>query len=321
MVRSALRAAVVLAGSTVAGSLVVFLLLRLLGGDVASIILGTSATPERLEALRGELGLDRPWVVQYADWLSDLARGDLGHSYASGYDISQQIQSRLGLTIIITVVAMAVASSVALIAGTYSALHVGRLRGTAVDVTAQLGIAVPSFWVGLLLIGFFSVRLGWLPAGGYVPWYEDPVAAIRSLTLPVLALSIPVAAVFTRYVRSSMLDVLSEDFIRTARAKGRTLQGAAFLHGVRNASVSLVTIGTLQLGTLIAGTVVIENVFTLPGLGNMLMDAILGREAIVVQSTVFVILVIVLVMNFLMDLSYVLLDPRMRDGQRGRADA
>lgn len=316
MVRIVLRSTLVLLASAVAGSLVVFLLLRLLGGDIATVILGQTATPESLAALRAELGLTRPWPVQYLDWLAGLARGDLGQSYAARYDIFAEIRSRLGLTFSLAIASMLVSAVIALVAGTYSAINARRLRGGLVDVTTQLGIAVPTFWVGLLLIVLFSIRLGWLPAGGYVPWTESPPGAVRTLTLPVVALSIPVAAIFTRYVRSAMLDVLTEDFIRTAMAKGRTLRGAALVHGVRNAAVPLVTVGALQLGALFAGAVVVENVFTLPGLGSLLVTAINGREVTVVQSTAFVILLMILAMNFLLDLSYGLLDPRIRDADR-----
>lgn len=166
-----------------------------------------------------------------------------------------------------------------------------------------------------MLIGFVSVQLGWLPAGGYVPWAEDPADAIRSLTLPVIALATTIAGVFTRFVRSSMLEVLNEDYIRTAMAKGRTWRYAAMRHGVRNAAIPLVTVGTLQLGALLAGTVVVEQVFTLPGLGRMLMSAVAGREAVVVQSLALVIIVLILTLNFLMDIIYGFLDPRIRDAE------
>lgn len=319
MIRIVVRSTLVLLGSAVAGSLVVFLLLRLLGGDIATIILGQTATQEALAAVRADLGLDRPAHIQYLEWLGGLFRGDLGQSYAARYDIFDEIRSRLGVTFGLAIGSMVVSAIFALIAGTYSAINARKLRGGLVDVATQLGIAFPTFWVGLLLVMLVSIRLGWLPSGGYVPWAESPIGALRSLILPVTALSIPVAAVFTRYVRSAMLDVLTEDFIRTAMAKGRTLRMAALVHGVRNASVPLVTVGTLQLGALFAGAVVVENVFTLPGLGRLLVTAINGREAIVVQSTAFVILLMVLVMNFIMDLSYGLLDPRIRDAERQAA--
>ena len=312
MIRLIARSVTVLVTAALAGSLIVFLLLRLLGGDVATVILGRGATAEGLAQLRDELGLNRSWFVQYGDWLSGLVRGDLGTSYAAGYDIHSEIFSRVGLTLTLALSALVLSAVVALALGTYSAIHVRDWRGSSIDVLTQLGIAVPTFWAGLLLVGFVAVRLQWLPAGGYVPWSQSPVGAIRSLILPVVAMSIPLIAVFARYVRSGMLDVLNEDYIRTARAKGRTLRGAALVHGVRNAAVPLVTVGTLQLGAMLAGAVVIEVVFTLPGLGRLLLNAVADREVIVVQSLVFVVLLTILGLNFFMDITYGLLDPRMR---------
>jgi len=314
-----LRSVVTLIGSALIGSLVVFLLLRLLSGDVATIILGKGATPEALAALRDELGLNRSWPQQYFDWLFGLVRGDLGKSYAAQYDIFHEIWSRLGLTFSLSVGTLLFSAIVALAAGIYSALHVRDWRGGLIDVIAQLGLAIPTFWAALLLIGLVSVRLGWLPAGGYVPWSEDPVGAIRSLVLPILALSIPMISLLARYVRSSMLEVTNEDYIRTAMAKGYTRPRAVVVHGTRNASIQLLTVATLQFGTLIAGTVVIENIFALPGLGKMLIEAVGNREAVVVQSLVFVVMLMILVLNFIMDISYGLLDPRIRHSSAGGA--
>ncbi|GAA1562060.1 ABC transporter permease [Kribbella hippodromi] len=311
-----LRSLVLLAASALAGSVVVFLLLRLLGGDVATVILGRTATPQSLAELRSQLGLDRPGIVQYFTWLGDLVRGNLGQSYAAGYDISQQIQSRLGVTVALALGSMAVSSVVSVAAGSYAALQARKVRGAFVDLLTQLGMAVPTFWAGLVLVIIVSIHLGWLPASGYVPWSQDPGQTIRSLTLPVAALSIHVTAVLTRYVKSAMLDVLGQPYLRTAMAKGRTLPMAVLVHGVRNASVSIVTVGTLMLGGLLAGTVVIENVFNLPGLGSLLVSAIKGREALVVQSVAFVIVLMVLTLNFLMDIAYGVLDPRIRDAEK-----
>lgn len=310
-----LRSAIVLILSALAGSLVVFLLLRLLGGDVATIILGRSATPEALAQLRSDLGLNRPWSVQYLDWLGGLLRGSLGHSYATGYDIAGEIRARLGVTLALALASMAISTVVAIAAGTYAALRERTVTGKLVDLLAQLGLAVPTFWAGLVLVTFFSVRLGWFPAGGYVPWSEDPVQTVRSLVLPVASLSLFVTSVLTRYVKSAMLGVLNEPYIHTAMAKGRTARAAVLVHGVRNASISIVTVGTLMLGGLLAGTVVVENVFSLPGLGSLLVTAINQREVLVVQSVAFVILLMVLTLNFLMDIAYGVLDPRIRDAE------
>lgn len=315
MFRVFTRSAATLVLSAFAGSVVVFVMLRLIRGDIATIILGQSATASSLAALRVDLGLDRSWPVQYFEWMFGMLRGDLGVSYAARFDIFAEISSRLGLTLSLAAISLILSIVAALILGTYSALNARNIRGIAVDVGAQLGIAVPSFWAGLLLIGYASVQQGWLPAGGYVPWSVSVSGAVRSLILPVIALSVPMTATMVRFVRSSMIEVLDEDFMRTAMAKGRTLPGAALFHGVRNAAIPLVTVSTLQLGQLFAGAVVIENVFTLPGLGRMLLTAVLNREAIVVQSLIFVVMLAILTINFLMDIVYGLLDPRIRDSQ------
>lgn len=320
MFRLATRSLLTLIVSALIGSVVVFILLRLLGGDVATIILGKGATPEQLLALRERMGLDRSWTQQYFDWLFGLMRGDLGKSYAAQYDIFHEIMSRVGLTLSLAVGTLVFSAVVALVAGIYSAIHAKDWRGGIIDFIAQIGLAVPTFWAAVLLIGLVSVRWGWLPAGGYTPWNESVTGALRSLTLPILALSIPLISLFARYVRSAMLEILNEDYIRTAMAKGYTRSRAITVHGIRNASIQLLTVATLQFGTLIAGAVVIENIFNLPGLGRMLLEAVGNREAVVVQSLVFVIMMIILLLNFAMDLSYGLLDPRIRDAERERAD-
>ncbi|TDE14288.1 ABC transporter permease [Jiangella asiatica] len=313
MGRIALRSFAVLLGSALVGSLLVFGLLRLLRGDIAWVIAGQDAPVEAVQELRDELGLDRPWFVQYVDWLGGLVRGDLGQSYASGYDIAEQIRIRMGLTLSLAVLSLLLSLAFAIAVGTYAALHSGDGRGRALDLTAQLGISIPTFWIGMLLISFISIRMGWLPAGGYVSWREDPVGAIRSLILPVLTLSVHLGAVLTRYVRSAMLDILNEDYIRSAMAKGRTFGSAVATHGIRNGAVPVLTVGVLALGSLLTGVAVVEVVFSLPGLGRMLLDAVLSREVIVVQSLVFIFILMILVLNFLMDLAYGLLDPRIRD--------
>ncbi|MCC6306325.1 MAG: ABC transporter permease [Rhodobacteraceae bacterium] len=311
------RETLTLVVSAMVGSLVVFALLRLLGGDVALMILGQEAPPEAAAAMREELGLNRPWFVQYLDWIGGFFTGDVGRSYSGGYDIFEQIVARLGPTTLLAFGSLAVSILLALAIGTYSALNSRNAGGTAVDLFAQLGIAVPAFWAGLLLVYLFAVVLGWLPAGGYVPFLEDPLGSLVSLVLPVAALSLGSTAVKTRFVRSAMLDVMNEDYIRTAMAKGRTFNAAVLRHGLRNVAIPVLTVSTLQLGNLMAGAVVIENVFVLPGLGRLLLVAVQGREVLVVQSLALVILMIVLVMNFVMDLSYGLLDPRIAD-RRGR---
>jgi peptide/nickel transport system permease protein len=301
------------------GSLIVFALLRSIGGDVALIILGQEAQPGAYEVLRAELGLDRPWYVQYGEWIGGVFTGDLGTSYAARFDISAEIMRRLGPTTMLAFGSLLLSAPLALFLGTYSAINVKKVRGGIVDVLSQIGIAIPAFWAGLLMVLVLGIHFGLLPTGGYTSPFEDFGRSIQQIIMPTLALALGITSVLTRYVRSAMLDVMGEDFIRTARAKGRTRRKAALVHGVRNASVSLVTVGTLQLGSLMAGTVVIENVFVIPGIGRLLVTSVLGREVIVVQSLILVILLMILVMNFLLDIAYVLIDPRIRDSQGGEA--
>ncbi|MBM3521399.1 MAG: ABC transporter permease [Alphaproteobacteria bacterium] len=313
------REAITLIASALIGSLVVFGLLRLLGGDVALMILGQDADPDAAIALREQLGLNRPLHVQYLDWIGGFLTGDLGKAYSGGYDIFDQIVARMGPTSLLAFGSLLVSILLALAVGTYSALNARRASGAVIDVLSQLAIAMPSFWAALLLVYLFAVILGWLPAGGYVPLTEDPAGSLRSLVLPVAALSLSSAAVKTRFVRSAMLDIMNEDYIRTAMAKGRTFGGAVLRHGLRNAAIPVVTISTLQLGQLLAGAIVLENVFVIPGLGRLLLVAVNGREVIVVQSLTFVILMIILAMNFLMDIAYGLLDPRIADKKAAAA--
>ena len=319
MTRVVARSVFSLVLAAILGSLIVFGMLRTVGGDVALIILGQEAAPGAYDALRESLGLDRPWYVQYFEWLGGVFTGDLGTSYAARFDIFDEILRRLGPTTVLAFGSLLLSAPLALILGTYSAIQVKKIRGGIVDVFSQIGIAIPSFWAGLLLVVVFGIYLDWFPTGGYTSPFEDPGRALQQMIMPILALSLGITSVLTRYVRSAMLDVMGEDFIRTARAKGRTRRKAALVHGVRNASVSLVTVGTLQLGSLMAGTVVIENVFVIPGIGRLLVTSVLAREVIVVQSLILVILLMILVMNFLMDIAYVLIDPRIRDSQGGEA--
>lgn len=319
MMRVIGRSALSLLFAALIGATLVFGLLRTIGGDVALIILGDEASDEAYEALRDELGLNDPWYIQYTDWLTGAATGDLGTSYSARFDISEEIQRRMGPTVLLAFASFGLSAPLALVLGTYSAINSKKIRGGILDVFSQLGIAVPAFWAGLILVVVFGIRLGWFPTGGYTSPREDLGASIRQLVMPTLALALGMTSVLTRYVRSAMLDVMGEDFIRTAMAKGRTRRGAALVHGVRNASVSLVTVGTLQLGSLMAGTVVIENVFVIPGIGRLLVTSVLGREVIVVQSLILVILLLILVMNFLLDIAYVFIDPRIRDKQGGEA--
>jgi peptide/nickel transport system permease protein len=313
MARVILRSFLSMLLAALVGSLIVFLLLRSIGGDVAFIILGKNATNGALEALRKELGLTAPLYVQYLKWIGGAFTGNLGVSYASHFNIFQEIVRRLVPTAILSFGSLLLSIPIALPAGTYSAVYAKKIRGGLVDVGSQIGMAIPAFWAGLIMVLIFGIRLKWFPTGGYTSPLENFGLSLRQLALPILALSLGNVSILTRYVRSAMIDVMNEDFIRTAMAKGRTRRTAALVHGVRNASVSLVTVGVIHFGHLMAGTVVIENVFVIPGIGRLLLTSVLGREVVVVQSLTLVLVLMVLVMNFLMDIAYVLLDPRIRD--------
>lgn len=319
MIRHTLRSLASLTFAALLGSVAVFALVNALGGDIVTVLLGREAAPGDVSFMREELGIDRPLVVQYLDWLRGVFTGDLGTSYGMGYDIFDEIMRRMGPTLVLTIGGLLISVPLSLVLGTYSAVNAKKVRGGIVDVISQIGISIPAFWAGLLFVLVFGVRLGWLPTGGYVPFTEDPVGSIRSMILPVLSLSLGITAVFTRYVRTAMIDVMNEDFMRSAMARGRTRRGAALLHGVRNASIPLVTVAALQFGQLIAGAVVIENVFVLPGIGRLIVTATLAREVIVVQSLALVIMLIVLALNFLVDIAYGFLDPRIRDKEAAGA--
>ncbi len=292
--------------------MVVFWVLSVLPGDPATRILGVQATPEKVAALRHDLGLDRSLVSQYGDWISGAVRGDFGQSYVSGNDVSPQITDRLKITLPLAVFGMLLASAVALPAGIFAASHHRRIGDVLVSALSQIGISVPAFWAGLLLTTYLAVRWGLFPAGGFPGWSESPWGSVKSLILPAVSLALVQGAILTRYVRSAVLEVMREDFVRTARAKGLTREVALRRHGLRNAAIPVVTILGLQLAALLAGTVVIENVFVLPGLGRLLVQSIGRRDLLVVQGVTLVITATILAVNLVVDLLYNLLDPRLR---------
>jgi len=290
----------------------VFWVLSVLPGDPATRILGTQATAENVERLRHDLGIDRPLSTQYFDWIGGTLAGDLGTSYVTQDEITPQIRDRLKVTLPLALFGMVLATSVAIPAGVYAASH-HRTRGdTAVSVLSQLGISIPAFWAGLLLTTYVAVRWDLLPAGGFPGWGDSVPESLRSLILPAVSLALVQGAILTRYVRSAVLQVMREDYIRTARAKGLTRQAALWRHGLRNAAIPVVTVVGLQLAALLAGTVVIENVFILPGLGRMLVQAIERRDLLLVQSTTLVITAAILAVNLIVDLAYNVIDPRLR---------
>ena len=298
--------------SLVAASLLVFLVVNLLPGDVATVMLGTNATPENVAILRHQLGLDQPMWIRYLQWLWGILRGDLGVSVLSHTQIGPLLVQKMSVSGPLALIAAVIALLVSVPVGVVVGVRYRRLSGAVISALSLGGIAIPAFWAGLLLATIFAVKLRLFPAGGFVDWTEDPVAAARSLLLPAVALGLVQAAVLTRFIRSAIIEVQREDFIRTARAKGLTRWQALRRHGFRNAAIPVVTVLGIQITSLLVGAIVIENVFVLPGLGRLLFQSVGNRDLIVVQDLVMLLTAVVLVVNFLVDLSYRALDPRIR---------
>ncbi|GAB47744.1 ABC transporter permease [Mobilicoccus pelagius] len=294
----------------VVSSVLVFAFMQILPGDPARVALGLNASEESVARLRAEFGLDRPLHTRYLDWIGGLLTGDFGTSYLSHLPIGPQIADRFGVTAWLVAAAMIVAVVLAVPLGTIAAWRHRHPIGAVLSAVSQVGMAIPSFLAGVLLIAVFAVRLRLLPAGGWTPPSVDVVAFLRSLVLPALALGLVQAAVLTRYVRSAILDVLREDYLRTARAKGFRPLPALVHHGLRNASIPVVTVLALQLTTMLVGAVVVERVFVVPGLGSLLLDAVASRDLLVVQDVVMVLVVSVLTVNLLVEVLYAVLDPR-----------
>ena len=293
-------------------SVLVFVVVRVLPGDPALVIIGAEGSPEAAARLREALGLNRPIPAQYAEWLARALRGDLGVSLQYGVPVGRLIVSRLPVTIPLTLMAAALMVSVAVPLGLYAARRHRRAGDYLAMIVSQIGIAIPGFWAGLLLILLFSVHLGWVQSGGFAGWSGGVWAGVRSLLLPAVALGLFQTAVLVRATRSSVLDVMREDYVRTARAKGLSERAVIGKHTLRNALIPIVTVAGLQLGQLMAGAIILESVFALPGLGRLALGAITARDLPLVQGvTLFVASTIVLI-NFAVDLLYTVLDPRIR---------
>jgi peptide/nickel transport system permease protein len=296
-----------------AAALVIFLMLEVLPGDPAQVTLGLNAAPEALVALRAEMGLDRPAVVRFLGWVGGLVTGDLGLSYTYRVPVAQLIAERMAVTLPLALMAMTLAAVIGVPLGMLAAANHNRPADAAVMVFAQAGLAIPNFWFGLLLVLVFAIGLGWLPAGGFPGWQAGAAAAFRSLALPALALALPQAAILARVTRSAMLDALQEDFVRTARAKGLGEAVTVLRHALRNALIPVVTILGLQFSVLIAGAIIIENVFALPGLGRLVFQSIAQHDLIVVKDLVMLFAALAILVNFLVDLLYGVIDPRLRE--------
>jgi peptide/nickel transport system permease protein len=294
-----------------AASLVVFLVLEVLPGDPAMLMLDTSARPDTLAALRHQMGLDRPAWVRYLTWIVGMLRGDFGTSYTYSVPVVELIRDRVMVSVPLAVMAIFLSTSIAIPVGVAAAARRGRSTDAALMGAAQIGVALPNFWLGLLLILLFAIALPWFPANGFPGWDAGAWPAIHALLLPALALALPQAAILSRVTRSAVLETLGQDYVRTALAKGLTGVAALWRHAVPNALIPVVTIIGLQFSFLLAGTVIIENVFTLPGLGRLMFQAIAQRDLIVVQDLVVLLAGSVIVVNFLVDLAYLVLDPRL----------
>lgn len=293
-------------------SFLVFSLSLLIPGDPAVAMLGRDATKEQLQALRDELGLDRPLLVQYGLWLRRAAHGDLGRSLLNGRPVGEQVLSRFPITFSIAVSSLLLALLIAIPAGTIAAVRRGTFWDAGIMLLSLVGISVPGFWMGMLLIILFSVHLGWFPVSGFVSIWQNPLQGLRYLALPSFSLGLILGSVFARMTRSSLLDVLGQDYVRTARAKGLAERRVLFGHALRGALLPVVTVVAVEFGWLLSGTVVVESVFAIPGMGRLMIYSIENRDYPTLQGVVLYASLTYLCMNLAADLIYSLLDPRIR---------
>jgi peptide/nickel transport system permease protein len=300
--------------TTLVASMIVFLLMQVLPGDPALVILGMNAEPDTIAALHKQLGLDQPMWLRYLKWIGGFFVGDFGNSITYSVPISELLGPRIMVTLPLALLSMLISVVVAIAIGVYAAANRGKAGDTVAMGVAQIGVAVPNFWLALLLILLFALKLAWFPASGFAGWQDGIWNGLRSLILPALALGLPLAAILGRVTRSAVIETLGEDFIRTARAKGLTRSGALWKHAVPNALIPVVTIIGLQFSFLLAGTIIIENVFNLPGVGRLVFQAIAQRDLVTVQSLVTLLAASVIAVNFIVDLVYGYLDPRLASG-------
>lgn len=301
-----------------ATSVIVFSVLEILPGNAAQVLMGPDADPAAVRAKTVELGLDEPALQRYFHWIGGLIKGDMGLSYTYGSPVSELIAERLTLTAPLAVLAMMMTTALALFVGVYAASQHNRAGDIGLMSVAQVGIAIPNFWFAILLILLFSVKLQWFAAGGFDGWYfEDGFWAglwegLKALILPAIALSVVQAAILARFCRSAVLEVLREDFVRTARAKGLAHRATLWGHVLRNAMIPVITVMGMQFSELLAGTIVVENVFYLPGLGRLIFQSIANRDLIVVRNCVMLLAAMVVIVNFVVDVLYAVIDPRVK---------
>ena len=295
-------------------SVITFIVLRIIPGDPAQLILGADSPGDSLRELQHELGTDRSLPVQYVSWLDSVLRGELGVSLRHKRPVIDLIVERLPVTLALAVLALLVATAIGLPLGVEAARHRNTMADYAALGFSEIGQAVPSSWLGILLILTFSLHLRWLPSGGFVPWSDSPWQAVRHLIMPAVALGLVLAATVVRMERSSVLEVLDEDYVRTARAKGLAEWRVIYRHALANALIPTVTIVGLQVGTLLGGAIIVEQIFSLPGLGRLVLFAVFNRDWPLIQGLVFFLATLTIVLNFLVDLSYAWLDPRIGRG-------
>ncbi len=293
-------------------SLVVFLVLEILPGDPAQVLLGVDGTPEQLAVLREKMGLNAPAAARYFSWIGNMLTGDFGTSYAYGVPVWSLLEERLALTVPLALVAMAMTALFGLVLGVWAAARHNRPGDLAIMGISQLGISIPNFWFALMLILLFAVKLGWFSAGGFPGWEDGVGEGLKALLLPALALATVQAAILARITRSSVIDVLQEDFVRTARAKGLGRRAVLWRHALRNALIPVITVMGLQFAELLVGAIVVEQVFTLPGMGRLVFQSIANRDLQVVKGIVILLAFMVVAVNFAVDLLYALIDPRLK---------
>lgn len=312
MLRFLARRLLALALSLIVASLVVFAVIEVIPGDPAAFMLGLNASPETVAALRETLGLTGSLPARYLSWLGGMLTGDFGISYTYKVPVADLVADRLAVSLPLALLALALSTAIALPVGLYAAARRGSTGDAATMGLTQLGIAVPNFWFAMLLVLVFAVNLRWLPAGGFPGWDAGIVPAFKGLLLPSIALALPQAAILARVLRSALIETLEQDYIRTARAKGLTQRRALTHHALRNALVPVLTILGMQFSFLLAGAIIIENVFYLPGLGRLIFQAITQRDLIVVESVVMILVFAVILVTFATDIAYALVDPRLR---------
>lgn len=312
MLRYSLKRLLSLILSLTVASAVIFFVVEVAPGDPAAFMLGVNAQADTVAALRAELGLDQGKLQRYLTWVAGMLTGDFGTSYTYRTPVAEMIAARIQVSLPLALYALTLSTLIAFPAGIYAAARRGKAGDMAVMGATQLGVAVPNFWFAMMLVLIFAINLRWFGAGGFAGWQDGLWTGLHSLTLPAVALALPQAAILTRVMRSALLDILGEDFMRTARAKGLSRRQALWRHGVRNALIPVLTIIGLQFSFLLAGAIIIEQVFYLPGLGRLVFQAISARDLIVVESVVMLLVFAVICVNFLVDLAYAAVDPRLR---------